>query len=299
MFFSHGKEFFMDFSQTVSQAIAGLPNKIDSAAQWAADILPADADFLTMLKYAALFFLAVLIVGVFIKAVCGRRSSLNRAISSGIGILMIYLVTAVVYAWRLSSLESYLAPLPFALFQGGRLLLLPIAGSPFSDLCREILGLLILSFCINLMDSLIPLGRSAISWILSRTVVIVLSMGLHLLAQWTAGKYLPGVLVLYAPTVLLVILVALLLLGGGHWLLSLALAAVNPILGGIYAFFFSSHVGKQITKSLLSTGFVTGFFLLAEKLGYRALSLTPEAILSCLPFALVLPLLWYALGHVF
>ena len=125
----------------------------------------------------------------------------------------------------------------------------------------------------------------------------LLAMVLHYLVKWAFNAFLPGVLVTYAPIILIGILLVMFLLGVLNVLLSLLLIAVNPILGGIYAFFFSNILGKQLTKSMLTTVLICVFFGILSYLGIGVISISAAALVAYLPLLIVLLVLWYLVGQ--
>ena len=98
--------------------------------------------------------------------------------------------------------------------------------------------------------------------------------------------------------ILLGVLGVMLALGVLNLLLGLVLTVANPILGGIYAFFFSNLVGRQLTRAVGTTAVLTGLVYLMEHFGITALSITQSALISCAPLLLVVLILWYLIGHV-
>ena len=149
----------------------------------------------------------------------------------------------------------------------------------------------------NLLDTFIPEGEQVIHWFLFRFLTVVLAMGLHLVVNWAFNAFLPDFLVTYAPIIVLCILAAMLLLGVLKVLLSVALTVVNPIIGAIYAFFFSNIVGKQLTKAVLTTVLLCVLFYLLHYFGISAVSITRESLLSQIPTAGCVLLVWFILGH--
>ena len=93
--------------------------------------------------------------------------------------------------------------------------------------------------------------------------------------------------------ILLGILVLMLLTGALKFLLGLVLATVNPLIGALYTFFFANIVGKQITRSVLTTAILSGALVLLQDLGITSLSLTQEATVAYSPFLLLLIPVWY------
>ena len=244
------------------------------------------------------FTAASLILGVLGRVVLGKRSSLNHAVSSVMGILFIYALTIMVYTFNPWNLEILLSPLPFVTFAGDYLIVLPISDSQFPALCTQILSLVILAFLVNLLDSIMPKGKNAVSWYLLRFITLALCMMLHLIVRWAFETYLPEILVKYAPTVLLGILVFMLLSGILSLILGLVVAITNPFLGAMYTFFFSSIIGKQVSKAVFSSIILCGVFWLMDYFGYTVISITAAALLTYIPLALALLVLWYLLGHV-
>jgi hypothetical protein len=159
--------------------------------------------------------------------------------------------------------------------------------------------MIILAFLVNLADSWLPKGKKLFSWIFYRCLTIVIGLLMHIVVVGLLTRYLPEVLVLYAPVVLLVILVLLLLTGVLKILVGLILVAVNPILAAIYTFFFASFVGKQITKAVLTAAILAGIVLLLQYLGIHAILLSQAAVTGYIPFAVLLPVLWYLVSKVF
>lgn len=266
--------------------------------QNAVSYIPAEVDFVSAMQFLAIFAAASLIMGVLGRVVMGRRSSLNHAMSSSMGILFVYAFTILIYTFQPLDLMQLLSPLPFVTFYQDFIVLCPVFGTSFSILCSQTLRLIILSFLVNLLDSFLPKGKSLFSWYLYRLITVALAVILHILVHWAFNTYLPTVLVTYAPMILLFILIGMLLLGVLNLLLGVALTIMNPIIGGLYTFFFSHAIGKEITKAVFSSALILAVFIVLDKLGYILISIAPTAIWSYVPLAVVLLILWYLLGHV-
>lgn len=260
-------------------------------------LIPAELDLLSMLKFILVFAAGSLIFSLFARLIFGRRSALNHAVSSAMGILVIYIVTIVVYTFQPAGLPRYLSPLPFVQFTDNYLQILSFHSARFPALCENTLSLIILSFLINALDSLIPKGKNVIRWFLLRFLSVILAIILHNIVNQAFHTFLPGVLVTYAPVILLGILIVMLLLGVLNFLLSFILVAVSPILAGIYAFFFSNVIGKQLSKSILTAGLICCVFYAMEAFGYGTICISAAALISYFPLLLILLGLWYLIGH--
>ncbi|MBQ8688291.1 MAG: hypothetical protein IJ512_07075 [Ruminococcus sp.] len=286
------------FDQALSYASAYIPQDLADVIWHASSYLPQQIDFISAAYFMLYFTAASLVLGVLGRVVLGKRSSLNHSLSSVMGILFIYAVTITVYTFKPWVLEILLSPLPFVTFAGDYLILLPITDAQFPALCTEILSLIILAFLVNLLDTFIPKGNNAVSWYLLRFITVALSMMFHLVVCWAFETYLPEVLVKYAPTLLLGILIFMLLSGTLNLILGLVIATVNPFMGAMYTFFFSTVIGKQVTKAVFSSAVVCGVFWLMDYFGYTVISIAVASLLTYIPLALALLILWYLIGHV-
>lgn len=255
-------------------------------------------DLIFSLEYLMLFAAGFVILGLLGRVFLGKRSSLNHALSSSIGIVLIYAITACIYIFKPLSLDTFLSPLPFVAFSGEYMRIFPLTGAHFSVICYEVLGMLILAFLMNLFDTILPEGEGIIRWYLMRFLSVVLAMGAHVLVNWLFSTYLPDALALHAPVIVLCVLAAFLLMGVINFLLGLVLTATNPILGAIYTFFFSSLVGKQLSKAVLTTTILTVLVFLLEYLGIGLLLITGAALLAYIPAIALMLVLWYLIGHI-
>lgn len=249
------------------------------------------------LRFLLVFGGCSLVLTVLGRLILGKRSSLNHSVSCAMGILFLYAISVTLYTMKPWPLLERLTPLPFLIFAGEQLLVISFQHSAFSVICHELLSLLILAFLFNLLDTLVPKGKSIVTWFVLRFLTIAAAMVLHVLADWAFDTYLPDILVTYAPVILLGILLSTLLLGVANFILGALLAIADPILGAIYTFFFANVVGKQLTKAVVTTVIVCIVIFLLGHFGLTLILITQEALLSCLPMGLVMLLLWYIIGH--
>ena len=83
-----------------------------------AAFLPAEVNLFSMLKFILFFAAATVLIGLVGRFALGKRSGLNHAVSSAMGILFIYAVTIVIYTFNPYELSRFLSPLPFVTFSG-------------------------------------------------------------------------------------------------------------------------------------------------------------------------------------
>lgn len=297
---SNAEEILETVESAISSAeevISGLASYIPSPEELAAYI-PTQVDFMHMLKFVCLFALVALVGGAVGRVAFGKRSSLNHAVSSAMGILFMVIVTALIYIFNPYSLSQYLSPLPYVAFTGDYMVLFSFPGSDFPTICSEVLSMIILAFLVNLLDTFIPKGKSILGWYLLRFLTVLLAMAAHILVTWAIATFVPVSLATYAPVILLGILAAMLLLGVLNVLLGTVLTVVNPFLGAVYAFFFSNVIGKQLSKAVVTTILLTVLAVALEYLGYTVLYIAGAALGTYTPLLIVLLILWYLIGHI-
>ena len=286
-----------EMEQIITHASSYIPEDVKDTIRHAASYLPSEIDFMGVAQFLLYFAAASLVLGGISRVVLGKRSSLSHALSSVMAVLFIYTITVVIYTFKPWNLELLLSPLPFVTFSDHYLIIHPITDLTFPALCTQLLSLLILTFLINLVDTLLPEGEGIFSWLLLRLITVLGSFALHLAVSWAFRTYLPEVLVSYAPMVLLAILVILLLSGVVSLIFGLVIAITSPFLGAMYSFFFSNIVGKQISKAIFTSGILCGILWLMEHFGLVVILITPAALLTYIPLALILVGLWFLIGH--
>lgn len=249
-------------------------------------------DFWNVIKICGVILLGTLLLSVLARFIFGRKSLLNCAVSSAIGILFLYIATIVLVTFG-SQYHQLINPLPFATIGDGSIGLFSFQNVHYADICSQLLSLIILAFFMNIADSWLPTGKNIVSWLFFRVITVVLGLILHSIITYLFVTYLPGGIVTYAPTVLLVILILMLLTGALKVIVGLVVATVNPLIAVLYTFFFASFVGKQITKAMLTTALVAGLVYLMEHIGIVTLSIATGALIAYIPFILVLIVMWY------
>lgn len=249
-------------------------------------------DFDTFWKAALILLIGTILMSTFGRFVFGKRSVLNNAVSSAIGILFIYAVSVVLRSTG-AQLSSLIAPLPFVSISGDTMTLFSFQGAHYTVICTEVLSMIILSFLVNLADGWLPKGKSILGWVFFRCLTVVIAYLLHLIVVGLFATYLPEGIVTYAPVVLLALLVIMLLTGALKIVVGAALTTVNPIIGGLYTFFFATIIGKQVTKAVLTTAILSGIVLALRYVGVVVISIASAALLAYIPIMLILIVLWY------
>lgn len=259
-------------------------------------LFPAGYDVYGFVQFVLIVLIGTLVLGFLGRIACGKRSGLNHAISSAIGILFMYAASIAAYSFG-SVISGFLAPLPFITMHGESLTLFSFIGASVPDISSQILSLVILAFLMNLIDGWLPRGKKLLGWLFRSLLTVVLAFFLHGVATYLFNTFLPDILLSWAPVVLLGILVFMLLLGVLKVVLGLVLATVNPVIAAVYAFFFSHRIGKMISRAVLTALILSVLVYVLNRLGYAAVSIAAGALAAYIPLLLILLVLWYVLSH--
>ena len=259
-------------------------------------LIPTEITLLSMAKFIGILLIAAFAVSLLFRIFFGKGSALNRAVSASMGILGIYIMTVVIYTFNPAGLERYLVPLPFVKFSGENLYILSFEAADFSVICSEMLSMVILALLYNIADSILPNGKQAVGWFVFRFFTVTFAIVIHYLLTVLTDSFLPDLIVSYAPTILLVCLIASLLAGILGLLLGLILTVVNPIFGLLYGFFFSNKLGKQISKAMLTTAILSALVAVLGHFDFNIISISPAALVSYIPLLAVLVFLWYLIA---
>lgn len=255
-------------------------------------------DFDSFWKAALILLLGVFLISVFGRFVFGKRSALNHAVSSSIGILFIYAISVVLRNLG-TDFQNMLTPLPLVSISGEQLVLFPFSTAHYTTICSELLSMIVLAFLVNMADSWLPKGKNIITWLFFRCLTVIIAYLMHMVVVGILATYLPAGFVEYAPVILLSILAILLLTGVLKVIVGALLSTVNPIIGGLYTFFFATVIGKQITKAVLTTVILTVLIIALQYVGFGVISIASAALTAYIPLFLVLIVLWYIAINIF
>lgn len=255
-------------------------------------------DFDTFWKAGLILLLGTFLLSVFGRFVFGKRSALNNAVSSAIGILFIYAITVVLGSAG-AQFANFVAPLPFVTIAGDTMTLFSFEGAHYTAICSEVLSMIILAFLVNLADGWLPKGKNIFSWLFFRVLTVVIGYLIHLVVVGLFASFLPEGLVTYAPVILLALLVLMLLTGALKIVVGAVLSTVNPLIGGLYTFFFASVIGKQITKAVLTTVILAALVIGLQYIGFSMISIASAALMAYIPFLIILVVLWYIVFRIF
>lgn len=246
------------------------------------------------------FSVVVLLVTLLVRLILGKDSSLKHAMSSSLGILVLYGMVAVIFTFNPAGLRDYLAPLPFVTLNEGYMDLFQFSTADFPTICMQLLSMLVLSYLVNQINSVTLDKMNILGWYAYRLLCVFFSIFVHYtlyrIFNRLAETYMTDFVAEYAPMMLLCVLVFFFSLGFIKFILGLFLTAVNPIFGGVYAFFFANKIGKNISRAIGSTVILTGFICVLQYLGFSTFPIAPEALSQYIPFTVCIGLLWFLVG---
>ena len=261
-----------------------------------ASLLPQSINFKSLAMIAACFLGALLLIGLLIRLFFGKDSPINHALSACLGIVMIYAVSIGIYTFQPGNLSQILSPLPFVTFSGDTLRLFAFHGASFPEICTQVLSMVILAFLVNMMGGFFKPQTKILLWLMSRVTAVIMAMLAHYLCHVVLLLIFPNALRSYAPMILLCILVFMLSLGFLKTILGLLLAAVNPVIGALYGFFFASKLGKQLTQAVFTAAIMSALVYLLGILDYGVISIAGGSILGWCPLLAAILLIWYLIG---
>ena len=237
--------------------------------------------------------LLYLLLGRFIF---GKHSNVHMAISSAVAILFTYLaVIGIHYAG--SRYDAFIAPMPYADISHNLLQLYPLFSTHYTQFCSQVLRMIVLAFLVNIIDRWMPQKRNIFAWLFFRLITVATSLLVHLIVCALWNTYLPTDITLYAPTILLMLLIVLLLTGALKLLVGILLSSVNPLIAALYTFFFATVVGKLLTRAVLTTGLLTLLAYVLHRIGVTQIPVTPAALLIYFPYLTLLAGFWYMIHH--
>lgn len=252
----------------------------------------------SLLVAAGTILLGTLLLCIVGRFIFGKKSTLVAAVSSAIGIIFVYALNIVLPSAG-AQFQQFITTLPFITVTGDQMTLFSFTGADYTVICSELVSLIILSFLMNLIDRALPKGKNLFVWIILRVLTVVLAQVAHLIVTGLLSAYLPEGILIYAPVIILAILLLMLLTGALKFLVGLILTTVNPLIAALYTFFFANIVGKQVTKAVLTTGILALLVFGLEKLGITAISIAAGALTAYIPFAVILLVLWYIVLKLF
>ncbi len=268
---------------------------MEQILSWLESLVPANFDYQSMFTALVVFTAVSIVLGLIGRYAFGKKSVLHGSVSSVIGILFIYALVIVLHSTGVE-LGFMLSPLPFIELDGDYLHLFIFAGKDYVPICGEILNMIILAFAVNAVDRVMPTGKRLFGWFFYRSLSVVLGILAFTLLMNLVHYFLPEGLLTWAPVILLVLLVSSLLLGALKVVVGAVLSIFDPLIAVLYTFFFSSILGKMVSRAMLTTVILAGLVYALNYFGILTLYIGAAMLMGYIPLLVVLLVLWYIIG---
>lgn len=253
-------------------------------------------NFNGFLQLSAVVLIGALMMNLICRFIFQKQTMLNRAISSSVAIIFIYVMTVLIMT-AIPKMRSFLSPLPFVSISQESISFFSFQSADFPAVASEIFSMVILSVLVNFVDSWLPRGKHLLSWLFFRSLTVSVGFFAHYFITLVFNRYCPELIVLYAPTALLVLLIVMLMTGALRFIVGLVLTTVNPIIAVLYTFFFASIIGRKITTAVMTTAILSGIVILMERMGVVSILLMTCALVAYIPFLLLLILVWFVVSR--
>lgn len=256
----------------------------------------ASVDWAAAAKTALIIIAAFLILGGVFRLLFGKGSKLSRAVSAVLSIGLVYLAAILLYVF-VPELRQSVSQLPFITVTAEHFLLWDLKLLGESLLYPSLMQLAILAFLVNLLETVLPEGKNFVSWYLWRLVTVAGALAGYVGVSSLVTAFVPELFGPWAKYIILsfwaVILISALLKG----LLAVVLTVVNPIIGGIYTFFFAHKLGSQFSKSILTTLLSCGVLTLLCNAGLSQFAFADFSLAAYGPACVVVVVMLYVFGR--
>ena len=253
--------------------------------------------FVKFLQVTLVLAGAAFVLGIIIRTFLGKGSNLNKSVGAAFGILMIYIISVALNIEN--HYEIFMNPLPYINLTGDSLSIINLQNAPLDIVCAELVKMIFLSFCVGLIQDLVPQGKNFIIWYLLRCVVVVGSMLLHWGLTTLVNQYFPGILD-YANAILVILAILLLATTAFKWIVGGILGlTVGPLIGAIYGFIVGTLVGKKLMQSILTTVLLTVIVYFLNLSGITVLFTLSAGMAVLLPCLLMIIIVWYLFSKFF
>ncbi len=270
---------------------------MEEILNWLASLIPENFNYESFFTATVVLSVGTIVLGLIGRYAFGKKSVLHGSVSSVIGILFIYALVIVVHSTG-TELGFMLSPLPFISLDGEYLTMFSFMGQNYITISGELLNMIILAVAVNLIDRVMPTGKKVFGWLIYRSLSVVLGVLAFTGLMMLVSHFLPEGLLTWAPVILLSLLVLSLLLGALKVVVGAALTLINPLLGVFYTFFFSTVLGKIVSKAMLTTLIMAALVYALNHFNIMVIYIGASVLTAYIPLLILLLILWYVVGKV-
>ena len=252
--------------------------------------------------FHTLFYLigVALILAAMIRLIHKKTSQYNHALSSAMALMFMYMLMLLLHRLIPEIVDPVLDKLPLINvdFDRGTVSLVQLSTEKFAESCRELVYVLVLSFCLIGLDDIIPDAKNIPSWMLLQFIIACIALAIYCFILNAINIFMPEIFTSVAPMILVSILLFMVFLGLLKVILTMMLVAVNPLLGAISAFFSSNKLGMALGKSVMCSFVLIAMTAFLRFKEVTVVSLNDLTMLVCSLPLIILALLWVVIGHV-
>lgn len=257
--------------------------------------LTAGTDWVSVLQTMLIAAVVIFGIGAIFRSIFGKGSSLTRAVSATLSILMVYLAAILIFVF-VPALRSDVNQLPFLSVTQEKLFLWDISSLPSDLLYASLVKMAILALLVNILETFLPQGKKFFTWYLWRSFTALSALTLYVVICHLIQTFVPAVFGEWAGYVLIGAWAVILATGILKILLSVVLTIVNPIIGALYTFFFSNAIGKQFSKSILTTVLMTLLVIGLNNSGLTQFAFSQFSATSYGPACVIVVIMLYLFG---
>ena len=239
--------------------------------------------------------LGAILLGVILRFACRALTDLPKSAAACFAILFIYVVAICSFGYEAHG-NVMLNALPFIGDLSDYNGIYQMLKTDFSAFFLEVVKLFLLAFTVNVLQDLIRFRKTknVILWYFCQCIVVVAALFINFCVDWLMRRYLPQGFADWLPAVLFALIGIILLLTLLKAIFKAAAFFANPVLGTILSFFSKNWLGRNLTKSFLTTGVLALLVILTDRLGWGfQIANASIAVETFAPVIILLLVIWY------
>lgn len=249
-------------------------------------------DSMALVQLALTLWISILILGGTLRLLFGAGSPVVKSVSACVHILLINLIVIILFA-LFPFARIFLPHLPFLYINTEGFSIVNFSLSAASSFFPDLLRLFTLGFLVNLTEEIFPMGQRFTTWCFFRLLTTCTALAGYIGILALSDRLMPQIFDQWSGVILIAIWLLIGILGLSKWLLTLIAAVFNPLLGLLFAFFFTNTVGKQFTKAIATCFLTLAVFYGMIQSGFYAFSFSQFSGAVYIPSCLVIMLVLY------
>lgn len=218
-------------------------------------------EFLWKMTACSVVFFAC---GAFVRLISGKGNGFTQSAAVCLNMQFTYLLVIGLYV-LLPFLRGRLGELPFLHADSWQLRLTDLTQCADAELERGIVRLALLTTVSSILDAILPRPEKRRKRLLLRFGSAMLTVAIYSFACLLLESACPQVFGFWGMAAVAGLCLLILLIGVLHLLLKLVMAEDSKGLGGLYRFFYTRPVGRQILFGMLTMGLFLASLLVLNR----------------------------------